>query len=79
MATVLETLKGKALKGVIRAIEPIDGLMVLISAQVDGEEAEVATELPVEEAQRLNLRVGDVIGLFPIDTETYLIIGRPKP
>lgn len=79
MATVLETLKRKALRGVVSAIEPIDGLMALISAEVEGEDIPLATELPVDEVKRLNLKVGDAIDIFPFDFQTYLIIGKPKP
>ena len=79
MATALETLKTRALKGVIRAIEPIDGTMNLISAEIDDKECTpIATELSVEEVERLNLQIGDVVDMFPIDIDTYLIIGRPK-
>ncbi|MFC1646281.1 hypothetical protein ACFL2Y_03780 [Candidatus Omnitrophota bacterium] len=79
MATALETLKRRALKGVIRAIEPIDGTMYLISAEVDDEEdTPVATELSVEEVEMLKLQIGDAVDMFPINIDTYLIIGKPK-
>ena len=78
MATVLETLKRRALRGVVSAIEPIDGLMALISAEVEGEDTPLATELPVGEVERLNLKVGQTVDIFPIDFQTYLIIGKPK-
>lgn len=78
MATALETLGRRALMGVIREIEPVDGAMFLISAEIDEDYTPIATELPVEEVERLNLRVGDAIGVFPINIDTYLIIGKPK-
>jgi len=78
MATALETLERRALRGVIRGIEPVDGTMALISAEIDKEYTPIATELPVEEVERLNLRVGDAIDVFPFNLDTYLIIGKPK-
>ncbi len=78
MATALETLERRALRGVIRGIEPVDGTMALISAEIDKECTPIATELPVEEVERLNLRVGDAIDVFPFSFDTYLIIGKPK-
>jgi len=78
MATALETLEKRALRGVIRAIEPVDGVMSLICADVEEGNIPIATELPVEEVQRLNLRIGDAIAAFPISFDTYLIIGKPN-
>ncbi|MFH1622409.1 MAG: hypothetical protein ABIA97_04730 [Candidatus Omnitrophota bacterium] len=78
MATALETLERRALRGVIRAIEPVDGTMSLICADIDKGNTPVATEMPVEEVQRLNLRIGDAIVAFPISCDTYLIIGKPN-
>lgn len=78
MATALETLERRALRGVIRAIEPVDGVMSLICADVDKEDTPIATEIPVEEVKRLNLQTGDAIDVFPISFDTYLIIGKPN-
>mgnify|MGYP001767119405 CR=1 FL=1 len=78
MATALETLERKALRGVIRGIEPVDGTMNLISAEIDEDYTPIATELPAEEVERLDLHVGDAIAVFPINIDTYLIIGKPK-
>ena len=78
MATALETLSRKALKGVIRDIEFVDDSMALISAEIDKEDKIIETELPVEEAKRLNLRTGDALDIIPVDIDTYLIIGKPK-
>jgi hypothetical protein len=78
MATVLETPARKALKGVISNIEPIDGTMVLISAEIDEDQTSIATELPQEEVKILNLRVGDMVDVLPISFDTYLIVGKPK-
>ena len=78
MATALETLERKALRGVIRTIEPVDGVMSLICADVDNGNTPIATEIPVEEVERLNLRIGDAIAAFPISFDTYLIVGKPN-
>lgn len=78
MATALETLERRALRGVIRAIEPVDGVMSLISAEIDEDYTLVATELPIEEVERLNLKIGDALDMVPISIDTYLIIGKPK-
>ena len=78
MATSLETLNRKALKGVIRGTELVDGSVARISAEIDKEHETITTELPVEEAQRLNLQIGDVLNIIPVDIDTYLIIGKPK-
>ncbi|MFC1709438.1 hypothetical protein ACFL2J_05230 [Candidatus Omnitrophota bacterium] len=78
MATTLETLEKRALRGVIRGIDPIDGTMALISAEIDEDYAPVATEIPVEEVQKLNLRIGDAVDVIPIGSDTCLLIGKPK-
>ena len=78
MATALETLNRKALKGVIRGIELVDNSMALISAEIDREDETITTELPAEEVKTLNLQIGDVLDIVPVDIDTYLIIGKPK-
>lgn len=78
MATALKTLNRRALKGVIRDIELVDDSVALISVEIDKEYEIIATELPAEEVQRLNLQIGDVLDIIPVNIDTYLIIGKPK-
>ncbi len=77
MATALETLKRKALRGVVREIQNL-GDVSLISAEVEEESMLIASELPTEEITILNLRIGDAVNIYPINTDSYLIIGNPK-
>lgn len=78
MATELKTSQKKALKGLIREIK--DGLFAsyLICVEIQGEDKEVVSELSKEEVERLNLVVGDTVDLFPVDIDTYLIVGSLK-
>lgn len=77
MATVLETQKKKALRGVIREIKH-NCTISLISADVEGKDISIESEMPKEELNRLNLNVGDEVDIFPIDIDTYLMIGKSQ-
>lgn len=75
MATVLETPRKKALRGVIRDIRH-NCTVSLISADIEGEDIAIESEMPKEECYKLNLRIGDSVDIFPIDINTYLMIGK---
>jgi len=75
MATGLGTLKKRALRGVIREVKN-NCTISLIRAEVDNEDISVASELSKQEVERLNLKIGDTVDIFPIDSNTYLIIGK---
>lgn len=76
MATVLETQKKKALRGVIREIKH-NCTVSLISAAIEGKDTTIESEMPKEEFYRLDLNIGDEVDIFPIDIDTYLMIGKP--
>lgn len=78
MATVLETQRRKALKGVIREIKHSMLDSYLICAEIQDENREIVSELPEMEVKQLNLQVGDTIDIFPLDIDTYLVVGKPK-
>ena len=75
MATGLGTLKKRALRGVIREVKN-NCTVSLIRAEVNDENISVASELSKQEVERLNLKIGDTVDIFPIDSDTYLIIGK---
>ncbi len=77
MATELKILKRRALKGMIREIKN-NCTMSLIRAEIDDEDISVASELSKQEVERLNLKTGDAVDMFPIDYQTYLIIGKSE-
>jgi molybdopterin-binding protein len=69
------TSRRKALRGTIREIEH-NCTMSLIQAKVDNEDICVSSRLPKAELARLSLQVGDIVDIFPIDLDNYLIIGK---
>jgi len=75
MATVLETPRKKALRGVIREIKH-NCTVSLVSADIEGRDMAVESEMAKEECLRLDLCIGDSVDIFPIDTDTYLMIGK---
>lgn len=77
MATVLETQRRKALRGVITDIEHNCSLS-FISARLEGQEAMIASEIPKEEALRLNLQIGDTVCVYPIAPDAYFIVAEPR-
>lgn len=77
MATGLETQRRKALKGVIREINS-NHTFSLISAEVKSKNMLVVSEIPKKELQSLKLKIGDAVDIFPIDSNTYLIVNQPK-
>ena len=76
MATALKTPRRKALRGIIRGIEN-NCSVSFINAQVEDQDTIITSEIPKQELGRLNLKIGDVVDIFPIDIDTYFIIGKP--
>ena len=77
MATVLETLKRKALRGVIREIEN-NGTMSLVRAEINDKDMSVASEISKKELDALNLQIGDTVDIFPFGFNTYIIVSESK-
>ena len=77
MATALETRKRKALRGVIIEIK-VGFFVAIIYVRIDGQDTEIASELPKEELSKLNLKTGDAVDIFPIDSDNYLIVNKPR-
>ncbi|MDD5005609.1 MAG: hypothetical protein PHS93_03790 [Candidatus Omnitrophica bacterium] len=77
MATVLETLRRKALRGIITDIET-NGDISVIHAKAFKEGSTASCELPKEEVERLNLKAGDMVNIYPLDQDNYLIVSTPK-
>lgn len=77
MATALKTQKRKALRGVIREIKH-NCTVSLISADIEGEDINIESEMPKEELLRLDLNIGDLVDVFPVGIDTYLMIGKSQ-
>lgn len=77
MATVPRTQKKKALRGVIRDVQH-NCTVSLVSADIEGRDTPIESEMPKEECMRLNLRIGDEVAIFPLDVDTYLMIGKSQ-
>ena len=75
MATATQTVRRKALRGVVAEIKH-NCCISFIRAEVEGSDESIVSEVPKEELNTLNLRVGDSVDMFPLNDETYLIIGK---
>ena len=73
MAT--ETLKRKALQGIVQEIRYHKKTYVTLSIKV-ADETEALVELPRREFNQLNISVSDCVNVFPIQPDVYLIIGK---
>jgi len=73
MAT--ETLKRKALQGIVQEIRHHNETCVALSIKV-ADETEALVELPRREFNQLNISISDCVNVFPIQPDVYLIIGK---